>query len=128
MRTLTFEQLRINLTLTFDELDEPIEIVKRGRVVGYIVSNLQDTASTGKSETPEKQPSITMPDSSKSSMESPGDTVYEPDPVKPAKQPKVSPAKTAQPIVNSILSGIVKRATVSHHIQCTCAMCKPSKP
>jgi len=50
MRTLTFEQLRINLTAVFDELDEPIEIVKRGRVVGYVVSNLQDNKGTGISE------------------------------------------------------------------------------
>jgi len=70
MRTLTFEQLRINLTLTFDTLDEPVEIVKRGKVVGYLVSDLQDTAKTGKLES--------------------GETVYAPDPIiKPKDVPKV---------------------------------------
>lgn len=41
MRRLTFEQLRIKLTLTFDNLDEAVEIVKRGKVVGYIVKSLE---------------------------------------------------------------------------------------
>ena len=40
MRTLTFEQVRINLTSIFNNLDESVEITKRGKVVGYIVKNI----------------------------------------------------------------------------------------
>jgi hypothetical protein len=42
MKTLTFEQLRINLTLTFDTLDEPIQIIKKGKIQGYIVKELAE--------------------------------------------------------------------------------------
>ena len=104
MRTLTFEQLRINLTLTFDTLDEPIEIVKRGRVVGYLVSNLQDTKDTGKAEVV-------------------GETVYEPDAVKPEKVPRVSVKKEVVPVVNALLAGVKVRPTVQHHPQCKCGVC-----
>ena len=55
-----------------------------------------------------------------------GATVYEPDPVRPAKQPKVSASKAIQPIVKAMLSGIVKQPTVSHHPCCTCGICKPA--
>ena len=54
-----------------------------------------------------------------------GATVYEPDPVRPAKQPKVSASKAIQPIVKAMLSGIVKQPTASHHPCCTCGICKP---
>jgi hypothetical protein len=94
MRTLTFEQLRINLTLTFDSLDEPIEIVKRGRVVGYIVSNLQDTVLTGKSETAEKQPCNTIAAPEIVSVKASGDTVFVPDPVKPTNKPVSKPVSS----------------------------------
>ena len=122
MRTLTFEQLRINLTLTFDTLDEPIEIVKRGKVVGYLVSNLQDHKGTGKAE---KQEGNDMPGEAEKPAGKPdiADTVYIPDPARPVKQPKAS--SKAAPIVKSLLSGIVKQPTVSHHPQCSCACCKP---
>lgn len=42
MQTLTFEQLRIKLTETFDNLQEfaEVEIVKRGKIVGYIVRTI----------------------------------------------------------------------------------------
>ena len=49
-----------------------------------------------------------------------GETVYIPDPVKPAKAPKVS---TAAPIVKAMLSGISKQSTVSHHPTCKCGIC-----
>lgn len=52
-----------------------------------------------------------------------GATVYEPDPVKPVKTPKVS--SKAAPIVKGLLSGIKRVPTVQHHPQCTCSMCKP---
>ena len=51
------------------------------------------------------------------------DTIYEPDPARPVKQPKAS--SKAAPIVKSLLSGIVKQPTVSHHPQCSCGVCKP---
>ena len=54
-----------------------------------------------------------------------GATVYVPDPVRPAKQPKVSASKAIQPIVKAMLSGIVKQPTVSHHPCCNCGVCKP---
>ena len=54
-----------------------------------------------------------------------GATVYEPDPVRPAKQPKVSASKAIQPIVKAMLSGIVKQPTASHHPCCNCGVCKP---
>lgn len=54
-----------------------------------------------------------------------GDTVYEPDPVKPVKQPKISVSKQAAPIVSAMLSGIRKQPTVQHHPQCKCTMCCP---
>ena len=50
------------------------------------------------------------------------DTIYEPDPARPVKQPKAS---KATPIVSAMLSGISKQPTVSHHPQCKCAVCKP---
>lgn len=132
MRTLTFEQLRINLTLTFDTLDEPIEIVKRGKVVGYLVSNLQDHKGTGKAEKQEgndmpavKIVPVTSPGEAEKPVSKPdvAETVYEPDPARPVKQPKAS--SKAAPIVKSLLSGIVKQPIVSHHPQCSCACCKP---
>ena len=54
-----------------------------------------------------------------------GATVYVPDPVRPAKQPKVSASKAIQPIVKAMLSGIVKQPTASHHPCCLCGVCKP---
>ena len=54
-----------------------------------------------------------------------GATVYVPDPVRPAKQPKVSASKAIQPIVKAMLSGIVKQPTASHHPCCNCGVCKP---
>ena len=48
MPTLTFEQLRIGLTLTFDNLVEPVQIIKKGKVVGYIVKDI-----TGVKQDPE---------------------------------------------------------------------------
>ena len=53
------------------------------------------------------------------------ETIYEPDPVKPVKTPKVS--SKAAPIVNGLLSGIKRAPTVQHHPQCSCGMCKPGK-
>jgi len=111
MRTLTFEQLRINLTLTFNTLDEPIKIIKRGKVVGYIVSNLQGIIKTGNPK--------------KSFTDVSGETVYVPDPVKPIKQPKVSVSKQALPTVKTILAGISKQPTIQHHPQCRCGICNP---
>jgi len=55
-----------------------------------------------------------------------GATVYEPEPVKHAKAHKQSASKQAQPIVNTMLSGIKARPTVAHHPTCTCAVCKPA--
>ena len=52
------------------------------------------------------------------------DPMYEPDPVKPVKVHKPSAAKQAAPVVAALLSSINKRVTVSHHVQCSCAMCK----
>jgi len=72
-----------------------------------------------------KQTYKDMPNTEKSLVGVPGETVYEPYPVKPAKQPKQSASKAAQPIVNNLLSGIVKRPTVKHHPTCKCAMCHP---
>jgi len=59
--------------------------------------------------------------------ESIGDTIYEPDPVKPVKQPKVSVSKAVQPLVNAMLSSVKRSPTVQHHPTCGCAMCKPAK-
>lgn len=76
------------------------------------------------------QPCVTMPALPKSPVASPGevnksiDTIYEPDPVKPAKAPKVSVSKQAAPIVAALLSSISKQPTVPHHPCCICAMCK----
>jgi len=54
-----------------------------------------------------------------------GATVYVPDPVRPAKQPKVSASKAIQPIVKAMLSGIVKQPTANHDPCCNCGVCKP---
>lgn len=51
------------------------------------------------------------------------ETVYIPDPVKPAKAPKIK--SNAAPVVSAMLSGISKRLTVTHHPTCTCGICKP---
>ena len=70
-------------------------------------------------------------DKAKSEIVDPGascDTVYVPDPVKPVKAPKISASKQALPIVKSMLSGIKRAPIVSHHPQCSCAMCKPVTP
>lgn len=56
---------------------------------------------------------------------SPGDTIYEPDPVKPISPAKVSVSKAVAPVVNTLLSNIKRVPTVQHHPQCTCSMCKP---
>jgi len=124
MRTLTFEQLRINLTLTFDTLDEPVEVVRRGKVVGYIVSNLQDTVVTGKSGKTEIIPCEPMPEHAKSIMGVSGDTVYEPDPVKLVRVKKESVKKGVVPIVETLLAGVKVSPTVQHHPQCKCGVCK----
>jgi hypothetical protein len=54
------------------------------------------------------------------------DTIYEPDPVKQVKAPKLSASKQAAPIVKALLSGIKRSPTVSHHPTCSCGMCKPA--
>ena len=51
-------------------------------------------------------------------------SAYEPEPVRPVKQPKQSVSKAVQPIVKAMLSGVKARPTVAHHPTCTCAMCK----
>ena len=66
--------------------------------------------SPGEAEKPAGKPDI-------------ADTVYLPDPARPVKQPKAS--SKATPIVKSLLSGIVKQPTVSHHPCCSCGVCKP---
>ena len=54
----------------------------------------------------------------------PCNTLYEPGPVKPVKVHKPSATKQAAPVVAALLSSINKRVAVSHHVQCSCAMCK----
>jgi len=73
------------------------------------------------------KPCYPMADTEKTLVGAPGETVYIPDPVKPAKQPKQSVSKAAAPIVEAMLSGIKSKVTVQHHPTCTCAMCKLSK-
>jgi hypothetical protein len=51
-------------------------------------------------------------------------TVCAPDHIRQVKQHKVSASKQAAPVVAALLSSINKRVTVSHHVQCSCAMCK----
>mgnify|MGYP001172710393 CR=1 FL=1 len=55
-----------------------------------------------------------------------GETVYEPDPVKLPKAPKISASKTVSPIVSQLLAGISKQVLVAHALNCPCAMCKPT--
>jgi len=52
-----------------------------------------------------------------------GATVYVPDDIQSARKPKVK--SNAAPIVKSLLSGIVKQPTASHHPCCLCGVCKP---
>ena len=76
-------------------------------------TEIMSVKSLGSAESPIDTPDI-------------AETVYIPDPVRPAKQPK---GKTnAAPIVNAMLSGISKRHTVTHHPQCKCGMCKAVDP
>lgn len=52
------------------------------------------------------------------------DTVYEPDPVKPGKAPKISVSKQALPTVKALLLGVQRsKPTVAHHPQCKCGVC-----
>lgn len=60
----------------------------------------------GLPEATEKPPSVSMPEPEIVAPGSSGETVYEPDPVKPAKTPKISASKQVQPIVNALLSGV----------------------
>jgi hypothetical protein len=64
----------------------------------------------------EAEKSVSEPDIGK-------DTIYEPDPVRPAKQPKAK--SNAAPIVNALLSGVNASPTTAHHPLCSCAICKP---
>jgi uncharacterized protein YcsI (UPF0317 family) len=125
MKTLTFEQLRINLTLTFDTLDEPIQIIKKGKIQGYIVKSLRPDIP----ENDKKQSSISLPGVKIVPVELPcepdigKDTIYEPDSVKPVKIKRRSVSKAVAPVVSSLLSTVKARPTVSHHPTCKCGMC-----
>ena len=101
MIQVPIEEFKRSMNHMVQEL--PVEVTKRGKILFICYG-------------PEGKP-----ESVKSIVGSPGDTIYEPDPV---KQPKQSASKQAQPIVNAMLSGISKRPLVPHHPRCMCAVCK----
>ena len=104
MIQVPIEEFKRSMNHMVQEL--PVEVTKRGKILFICYG-------------PEGKP-----ESVKSIVGSPGDTIYEPGPVKHAKQPRVK-SKVA-PIVNAMLSGISKRPIVSHHPRCRCAVCKPA--
>ena len=116
MDQINVEEFKRNIKTCLDQL--PFAVTRRGKVLFVCYG------PEGMPETTEKQPCQSMPALPIVPVASPGDTIYEPDPVKPAKAPKVSVSKQAVPIVAALLSSISKQPTVSHHPLCTCAMCK----
>ena len=116
METINVEEFKRNIKACLDQL--PFAVTRRGKVLFVCYG------PEGKPvDIPEKPPCQSMPEHAKS-LESPLDTVYVPNPVRPVKQPK--PKTNAAPIVNAMLSGVKARPTVAHHPTCTCAMCKPA--
>ena len=122
METINVEEFKRNIKACLDQL--PFAVTRRGKVL-FVCYGPEGMPV----DIPEKPPCQSMPEHAKSpvkasgSAESPLDTVYVPNPVRPVKQPK--PKTNAAPIVKSLLSGISKQPTVSHHPCCNCGVCKP---
>jgi len=53
-----------------------------------------------------------------------GSTVYEPDPVKVPRKSKGKGKKEASPVVQALLSGVVRPPLHAHHPACTCGVCR----
>ena len=99
----------------------PFEVTKRGKVLFVCYG------PEGKPvDIPGKRECNDKPDVKIVAPVSSGETVYEPDPVKLPKAPKISASKAVSPIVSQLLAGVKKVSTIQHYPTCACAMCKPT--